>query len=317
METQLSFNSEHRLRAENLSWDIDVWYPLVQDFTFRTVFIPLTLTEARAIQAFHDVSWRHMRKHLTRAEIDTLQRLEEDIDHKIKSEFPNGAFVRLCGRSPKDGEPLDKERVLKQYEENLERVSSCGYDLTTTKMMAIARTSHLKVFSGAEVMSLLLTSERVYADMIDWIKYGEPEQVCLRDWSPDLSMDHEFRVFVCSDQITAISQYDHYCHYPHLDPQRERLREGIEALWKKVHFRIGVSSYLFDVAYLPASDSFIVIEFSPFFPCTGPALFNWTLDKDTLEGRLPFEFRLKEKRYRLSLLCPVPSSASPRLSRVK
>jgi gamma-glutamylcyclotransferase (GGCT)/AIG2-like uncharacterized protein YtfP len=297
-QQQLSFNSEHRLRAENLSWDLDVWYPLVKEFTFRTNFIPLVLEEAKAIRGFHDVSWRHLRKHLTQREIDVLQRLEEDIDSKIRSEFPNGAFVRLCGRSPKDGEPLEKERVLKQYEENLVLVQKTfGFDKTTSKMMAIARTNYLKVFSGAEVMSLLLTSERVYADMIDWIKYGEPEQICLRDWSPDMSMDYEFRVFVCSDEISAISQYDHYCHYPHLETQRNYLKAGIESLWKKIHFRVGVSSYIFDVAYLPTSESFIVIEFSPFFPCTGPALFNWTLDKDTLEGRLPFEFRLKSKRF--------------------
>lgn len=29
-------------------------------------------------------------------------------------------------------------------------------------------------------MNLLLTSERVYADMIDWLDYGEPEQIVLR-----------------------------------------------------------------------------------------------------------------------------------------
>lgn len=295
--SQLSFNSEHRLRSENLSWDLDVWYPLVKDVTFRTIFIPLTLCEAKAIQAFHDVSWRHLRKHLTEYEILTLRSLEEDVDKQIRSEFPHGAFVRLCGRSPKDGEPLYKERILHQYEENLRATESShpDYDITTRKMIAIAQTNYLKVYSGSEVMSLLLTSERVYADMIDWIKYGEPEQICLRDWSPEMSMDYEFRVFVCSDTITAISQYDHYSYYPHLSREVDFLKEGIEGLWKKFHYRVGVGSYIFDVAYLSKSKNFIVIEFSPFFPCTGPALFNWTLDQDVLEGKLPFEFRLKSK----------------------
>lgn len=296
-QTQLSFNSEHRLRNENLSWDLDVWYPLVQEYTFRTIFIPLTLSEAKAIQAFHDVSWRHLRKHLTAEEITILRTLEEEIDQQLRGEFPNGAFVRLCGRSPKDGEPLHKERIFQQYEENLKATQLLHpeYDLTTKKMIAIAQTNYLKVQSGSEVMSLLLTSERVYADMIDWIKYGEPEQICLRDWSPEMSMDFEFRVFVCSDTITAISQYDHYSYYPHLSQHLDFLKEGIEVLWKKFHYRVGVGSYIFDVAYLSKSQSFVVIEFSPFFPCTGPALFNWTLDKDILEGRFPFEFRIKSK----------------------
>jgi hypothetical protein len=47
------------------------------------------------------------------------------------------------------------------------------------KMVAIGRStpSWLKVKSGEEAMNLLLTSERVYADMIDWLNFGEPEQV--------------------------------------------------------------------------------------------------------------------------------------------
>lgn len=44
-------------------------------------------------------------------------------------------------------------------------------------MQAIAKIGWLRVTTGKEAMSLLLTSERVYTDMIDWLKYGEPEQV--------------------------------------------------------------------------------------------------------------------------------------------
>jgi hypothetical protein len=31
-------------------------------------------------------------------------------------------------------------------------------------------------------MSLLLSSERVYAEMIDWIEFGEPEQIVFREF---------------------------------------------------------------------------------------------------------------------------------------
>jgi hypothetical protein len=48
-----------------------------------------------------------------------------------------------------------------------------------TKMRAIGRVNYLRVTSGAEAMSLLLTSERVFTDMHDWLLYGEPEQVCM------------------------------------------------------------------------------------------------------------------------------------------
>jgi hypothetical protein len=295
-EGQLSFDSEHRLRSENLSWDIDVWYPCVVQYTSRSAFIPLTLEEAKAIQSYHDVSWRHIRPHLKRDEIERLKLLEKDIDLKLK-EFPRGAFIRLCGRSPKDGDPFNRHAVLHKYEENLKTLINFGHkNNVQTKMMAIARTSWLKVDTGADVMSLLLTSERVYADMIDWIRYGEPEQICLRDWTDEMSMDYEFRVFICSGVITAISQYDHYAYYPHLEKQKHVIHDGIETLWKKIHPLIGVSSYIMDVAYLNPSGKFLVIEFSPFFPCTGPALFHWGRDKDVLEGRAPFEFRIKSER---------------------
>ena len=168
---------------------------MVQEHTFRTVFIPLTLEEAEAIRAYHDVSWRHLRPNLTRKEVSVLQRLENDIDRHITENFgPPGAFVRLCGRSPKDGEPLDREGVVKQYNDHLRNLLDNGEpDNTHTKMRAVAKTSYLRVRSGAEAMSLLLTSERVYADMVDWLRFGEPEQV--------LSLH-------CPNIVPALSTYD-------------------------------------------------------------------------------------------------------------
>jgi len=47
-----------------------------------------------------------------------------------------------------------------------------------------------------------------------------------------------------------------------------------------------------DFAYLPKQDKVFVIEISPFLPCTGPALFHWTRDKELLLNG-PLEFRLK------------------------
>ena len=41
--------------------------------------------------------------------------LENDIDVNIKKHFPYGAFIRLCGRSPKDGEPLNTNLIYEMY----------------------------------------------------------------------------------------------------------------------------------------------------------------------------------------------------------
>jgi hypothetical protein len=42
-----------RLRSENLPYDIDVWYPSLASVTFRTEFLPLTRSEARAIVRYY------------------------------------------------------------------------------------------------------------------------------------------------------------------------------------------------------------------------------------------------------------------------
>ena len=103
----LSFDSEHRLRSENLAWDIDVWYPLIQDFTFESIFLPLKAAEATAIRTFHDVSWRNALLFLPEEHIIVLKNLECDITNLLQTWTPAkrvGVFMRLCGRSPKDGE---------------------------------------------------------------------------------------------------------------------------------------------------------------------------------------------------------------------
>ena len=52
------FDSEHRLRSENLPFDIDVWYRPLARFTFPSLFIPLTRRAASAIVRNYDVAWR-------------------------------------------------------------------------------------------------------------------------------------------------------------------------------------------------------------------------------------------------------------------
>lgn len=300
----LSFNSEHRLRAENLPFDIDVWYPVVKPFTFPSVFLPLQKSECKAIQAAYNVGVRGARKLLTREEIEILKNLQKSLDEVFDEHFSEngkGAFVRLCGRSPKDGEPYNMSQVYKEYQKHLEDILP-GFSPGDTvdikaKMTAIARTSWLKVRSGADVLSLLLTSERVYADMLDWERFGEPEQICLRHWDENITMDYEFRVFVNEEKITAISQYDHYLYYPHLEDKRDTIEEAIRKFWKDVHIDLDIKSYVIDIAYVPTSGQCIMIELSPFLACTGSALFSWSVESDLmiLEGRKPFEFRLKKE----------------------
>ena len=117
----IPINSEHRLRSENLSWDLDVWYPRLKQFTFKTVFISLTIKERDAILRFNDVSWKNVNplNKLTNYEVQTLLELEKEIHLRIKENFSeNVAFIRLCGRSPKDGEPLHPDQFTQNLKKN-------------------------------------------------------------------------------------------------------------------------------------------------------------------------------------------------------
>lgn len=297
----LSFNSEHLLRSENLPFDIDNWYPQLKQCTFETVFLPLSRGEGRAlIRAYR---FRFLSSGFVGIEdAEALRRLEDRIDDAICDHFAaTGCFMRLCGRSAKDGDPLDRGRVQREYKEALERIAGLpgGPSMAPSaavKMQAAMAVEVLRCWTGAEVMSILLSSERVYSDMLDWLWFGEPEQIVLRRWEDGLTQDLEFRLYVHDNRVTAISQYDHYCRHEHLFSLRDKLQVRMEKFWQEVHPLVGVASYAVDVGYLPVSDRLVLVELSPFLRCTGAHCFRWSnpVDVDVLEGRSPFEFRLVE-----------------------
>lgn len=296
----ITINSEHRLRSENLSFDIDVWYPILSKFTFKSVFLPISIQEREAIIRFNEVSWRDVRinNNLSTDNIKILKQLENDITSMIKSNFPNGAFLRLCGRSPKDGDPLQRKKIWSQYSEIYTSLINNGWsDDIHTKMMAISQVNLLKIENGSEAMSLLLTSERVFSDMIDWKLYGEPEQICLREYCPFITLDLEFRSFIYNKKLTCITQYDHHSFYPHIQSLKDKIINAITNEVKLIQEYIQIKNYVADFIYDKQNEKVILIEISPFLPCTGSSLFSWSEELDILKGKLLPEitFRMKRK----------------------
>lgn len=321
MTNTLTISSEHKLRQENLAFDADVWYPIISQFTFKTVFLPLRRCEAIAI--VHYFNARYLNKNLkqfTTYDVKILNELEQRISKLItnNNEFcKHGVFMRLCGRSAKDCDVLDRDKNLKQkYDQQLKKLlEKDKKELNPeTKLIAIARTQYLKITTAKEAMAQLLSSERVCIDCRDWILYGEPEQIVFRTWNDDVTKDYEFRVFVYNNKITAISQYDYYGVFQYLFQQKDKFKKMIYTKWKIVHPFIKQNNYVIDFAYLKSKDEMIVIEFSPFRRCTGATLFDWDKDKDLLYGKKTTQnddeckdeiqndlneivFRLNEKQY--------------------
>jgi hypothetical protein len=169
---------------------IDVWYPRLKAFTFDTVFLPLTCGEGAAMVHAYDDAWRHRPGRETSAlDVRLLQRLEARIaqaldrspfwDEETGTRVP--AFLRLCGRSPKDGEPHDRGAVWSSYLQNLDgvraelsqyqlrpqsalaAVETFGKEALTDEgnamLIAISRTPTLCITSAPKAISLHSSSE--------------------------------------------------------------------------------------------------------------------------------------------------------------
>lgn len=285
----LSIPGEHRFRAENLPFGIDVWYRRLAGVTFATVFSALTREEGLAIVNYYQTRF-NARKRLDKSQVPVLLELEARLDVLIRANFPaesGGAFMRLSDRSPKDADPLHRQEVWREYQGALEelRASQTAAEAAANetddgnlKMQAIGKVNFLRVRNGAEAMSLLLTSERVFSDCHDWLEYGEPVMIAFRAFEPELTLENEFRAFIYKHRLTAISQYDHYTFYPRLSERKDHVGRLIYDEWRRIHQLVGEESYCIDFGYLPSRDQVRMIEISPFLPCTGPACFSWKDD---------------------------------------
>ena len=94
-----------------------------------------------------------------------------------------------------------------------------------------AQLKSLCVQTGREAMCLLLSSERVYTDLLLALTCAEsdPEDqwatfLALRDWDETLQHDREFRCFISNGRMTAISQYNHYIWSPDLRCARSAIQ---------------------------------------------------------------------------------------------
>ncbi len=248
-----------------------VWYPSLEKFTFPTVFLPLKRTEAQAVLNYQNTRF-NSRPRLTTTDVASLRGLESRIDKFLATYFPGRpAFMRLCGRSMKDADPMNRTGVWERYQRELKAIISAdrssnqnaadtksspaddksdagtGTDSADVglKLRAISRVSYLHLTTGAEAMSLLLTSERAFTDLHDWLQYGEPDQLVFREFEPELQIENEFRAFVWKGKLTAISQYDHYAVYPQLLQKSftQNVSDKIKQFWTGMHPSVGVDTY--------------------------------------------------------------------------
>ena len=294
-EHQRKANWDHKYRHQNMSVDMDVWYPFLKSITFKTYFIPLKYREAEAILNYNFYRNKNMKDKFTKEDTKILKNLQKKVDYFFETydDLKNGAMFRLSGRSGKDMDYYDNKKIMALYEENLEKVSKkLGKEKTdiNTKYVAITTLmNRFKVNNGKDVLNVLLTSERLFLDLKDWLNHGGREQMILRKWDDSLCSDKEFRAFIQNNELKAICQDERFALFQDLVDNKDLYEKLINDYFKKaLQPLMKIPNYIADFCILK-NNEVKLIEFSPFLRCTSACLFRWDINYDEMlhgDGKL-------------------------------
>ena len=285
---QRSANWDHKYRHQNMSVDMDVWYPMLKSITFKTFFIPLKYKEAETIINFHYYKNKRQDATFTREETKILLNLQQKVDHYFQTieELKNGAMFRLSGRSGKDMDYYDNDKIYQAYQENLEKVSKKlnkdKNDINTKYVSITTLMNRFKVNCGKDVLNVLLTSERLFLDLKDWLNHGGREQMILRQWDDSLCSDKEFRAFVQNNELKAICQDERFALFQDLIDNKQLYEKLLNDYFNNsVKPLMKIPNYVVDFCILK-NNEVKLIEFSPFLRCTSACLFRWDLNYDEM-----------------------------------
>ena len=293
-------NWDHKFRHENMSVDMDVWYPMLKSITFPSYFIPIKYREAEAILNYY--SSRNLGKLglFTKEDTNILIELEKKIDHYFNTidDLKNGAMFRFSGRSGKDMDYYDNEQIFQAYQANLEKISKKlnkdKNDINSKYVSIVTLMNRFRVFCGKDVLNVILTSERLFLDVKDWLLHGGREQIILRKWNNDLCSDKEFRGFIQGNELKAICQDDRYGLFEETIKNKDLYEKLInEFFFKKLKPLMKIPNYIADFAIV--NNECKLIEFSPFLRCTSACLFRWDNDyEEMLHGNGKLTVRTEE-----------------------
>lgn len=236
---------------------IENWPNALHSLSFASIDVPLTRDEAIAIganmydwgEAFQE---RYPRPTVEYDTTDIRRRVSEAVDN-----LPNGAFIRLGSRSPKDS--WDGHRI--------------GF-----------KTEH-----GDDPLRFILdASERMYEDILLALQNDYAPHIFVRSWQ-DIPKWAEFRCFMRDRKLVGISQYNY------LDNEQfEEIKQYAGTIeWVLGNFFVPFKQacHLDDVVF----DVFLktwtnrdksrmwevrLLEINPAFEYTDPCLFSWARGGD-------------------------------------
>jgi len=265
--------------------NIENWIGDVEEYTFPTRFVPVSIDIAEALMnCFENNNFN--------AQSDVLQTLEDSINEEIRSLNPtDGVFVKLSCRSPKDV-TVDSDKMKQLYHESIQNI-----DQPTDNDIVIALyESHiqaLKVNNAREAIEMFIKSERIYSDLQLALSNRDTfvMNVIIRLWLP-IELRHEFRGFVYDKKLNALSQYFDFCYFPQLVEEIEDVVSNVRNTFELLKDRIKLSNYICDFGVV--NGRVYIIELNPWLETTDSCLFSWFKDKKILtEG--PFEYRINTR----------------------
>lgn len=216
---------------------VDKWYEDLKAFTFESHFTPIGPEEAHAVVS----SWKAARD----ADIEAaasgsaiplvtipaaLEGLIERVDAILREHFPSpeGVFVKLSTRSPKDSRALLR-RATAAYRGQLDAAGNIpgappdGPHQDNARLVALSEemVRAASIRTGREAVALLLDSDRVGEDLMyafdEEGKAAAPVTLVIRSWDARIRPQCEFRGFVWEGRLTCIGQYWHSLHFPELE----------------------------------------------------------------------------------------------------
>jgi hypothetical protein len=296
-----------------LDINIESWYPLIEDFTFPTEFVPITPADGQLFVDSYLSYEAHLKRQITEERRPSefvppdelaertgamARRLQVAVESVRRAEG-EPVFIKASSRSAKDA-PTSQQRLGKLYAEKLAAVAAHteqppDYNAKLRCMLA-AGLELMKAFRADDALTLFLRSERIYQDMLLALERPErwDENFAVRQWV-DIDVSMEFRGFVKGGRLCALSQYNHLCFFPELLPMKVALEAQIRRFYEEnIRSRLASSfeDYVIDFAVTGDGEhdfTIWVIELNPFMETTDGCLFSWRHERHILEGSLQHE----------------------------
>jgi hypothetical protein len=298
----LAVQRERELQAKLRSCDLERWVAPLAEHTFKSVFVELSVADAREL-----IAEFKRRKTGLRSDMQALASLHAQIETAIASLGTAACFAKLSSRSPKDSTAA-MDRALTLVQTRLTERRDAGLSVTANDVaaaIAAATTVSLKCSSAHDVIELMVTSERVCDDDLplalefagNWSQH-----IVVREFN-SFRVEQEFRAFVFGGRVTAVTQYFCGAFYPALVAQRDAIgalvREFFDNTVRARTAEEQCDEFSLDLVVSVDAKAVTIVELNPFGAdgCgTGTALFDWRNAHDTavLLGVAPFECRVVE-----------------------